>query len=135
MIDSGMVYDDAQKLYDEVAKSGKSLLEEAFNVLFPGSISITSIQFKSQPFKLADIIGVNTTFLPRQEIVRVPTSGLKALKNEVVQTSTDGREAFIVMECGNDTTNNFTVASDLGGPSLANVPLPVSGEYNMNRSL
>ena len=123
-----MVYDDASKLYEEVAKSGKILLEEAFSVLFPSSMSVMAPEFKSRNTKLHDIIAVNTTFFSRREIVKVPTAGLKALKNEVVQTSTDGKEAYVMMECGPDPTTSFAVASDLGGPALKNVPLPVSGE-------
>ncbi len=120
-----MVYDDASRLYAEVAKSGKALLEEAFSVLFPGSVSIASAEFNGASLK--NIVAVNTTFLPRREIIKLPTSGLQALKNEIIQTSTDGKEAYVIMECGSETTNSFAVVSDLGGPSLKNVPLPVSG--------
>ncbi|KAF9025150.1 glycoside hydrolase family 38 protein [Hymenopellis radicata] len=120
----GMAYDDASRLYAEVAKSGKALLEEAFSVLFPGSLSVASSEFNGAPLK--NIVAVNTTFLPRREIVKVPTSGLQVTKNEIIQTSTDGKEAYVIMECGPDTTNSFAVVSDLGGPSLKNVPLPVS---------
>lgn len=127
-----MVYDDAQKLYEEVAKSGKALLEDAFSVLFPGSVSITSPSFKNQAFKLGELVAVNTTFLPRREIVRVPTAGLRAARGEVVQTSRDGKDAYVVMECAGEGQgkegNAYAMVKDVGGASLKNVPAPVSGE-------
>ncbi|KIY67661.1 glycoside hydrolase family 38 protein [Cylindrobasidium torrendii FP15055 ss-10] len=123
----GMVYDDAQKLYEEVAKSGKALLEDAFSVLFPGSVSISLPSFKNQAFKLGELVAVNTTFLPRKEIVRVPTAGLRAARGEVVQTSRDGKDAYVVMECAaGKEGNSYAMVTDVGGASLKNVPAPVS---------
>ena len=41
MLYSGMVYEDAEKLYAEVRKDGESLLEEAFGALFQKSLPIS----------------------------------------------------------------------------------------------
>ena len=93
-----MVYDDAEKLYAEVRKDGETLLEEAFKVIFPPSVSLTDPAFKSK--KTGTIVGFNTTFFPRRDIVEVPLTGAaQRLKSQVVQTSKNGTSGFALLDC------------------------------------
>ena len=62
-----MVYDDAEKLYAEVAADGEDLIDEAFSVLTPRRTVPLS---KASSIKGAgSIIGFNTTFFERREVV------------------------------------------------------------------
>ena len=83
-----MVYEDAEKLYSEVSKDGQMLLEEAFNALLPRTAPLSAApNVKS----LGEIIGYNTTFFPRRDVVKVPLVGAaSALKSKLVQTSKCG---------------------------------------------
>ncbi|KAI0351116.1 hypothetical protein OH77DRAFT_1506678 [Trametes cingulata] len=94
----GMVYDDAEKLYAEVRKEGEALIEEAFKTIFPPSISITDPAMKSK--KTGTLVGYNTTFFPRRDIVQVPLGGAASrLRAQVVQTSKDGSVGLALMDC------------------------------------
>ena len=93
-----MVYEDAEKLYAEVAKEGKALLEEAFKAIFPPSVSLADPAFKSK--KTGTIVGFNTTFFPRRDIVEVPLTGAaQRLKSQVVQTSKNGTSGLALLDC------------------------------------
>ncbi|KAG5643659.1 hypothetical protein DXG03_000539 [Asterophora parasitica] len=94
----GMVYDDAEKLYAEVRKDGENLLDEAFGVLFPDSISLNSTtNLKSLPGS-GKIVGFNTTFFRRSDIIEIPLVGASpAIKSQVLQTSSDGKVGYAVM--------------------------------------
>ncbi len=93
-----MVYDDAEKLYVEVRKDGETLLEEAFKAIFPPSVSLSDPSFKSK--KTGTIVGFNTTFFPRRDIVEVPLSGAaQRLKSQVVQTAKNGASGFALLDC------------------------------------
>ncbi|TFK83854.1 glycoside hydrolase family 38 protein [Polyporus arcularius HHB13444] len=95
---NGMVYDDAEKLYAEVRKDGEILLEEAFKAIFPPSVSLSDPSFKSK--KTGTIVGFNTTFFPRRDIVEVPLSGAaQRLKSQVVQTAKNGASGFALLDC------------------------------------
>lgn len=94
-----MVYEDAEKLYAEVKKDGKHLLNEAFDTLLPKS---TSLSFE-EPLSITgqgSIVGFNTTFFPRLDVVKVPLtgSGGSKLKSKVVQSSKDGSVGYALME-------------------------------------
>ncbi|KAI0742249.1 glycoside hydrolase family 38 protein [Daedaleopsis nitida] len=94
----GMVYEDAEKLYGEVRKDGRALLEAAFKAIFPPSISLTDPAFKSK--KTGTIVGFNTTFFPRRDIVVVPMAGAASrLRSQVVQTSKNGTTGFALLDC------------------------------------
>ncbi|KAJ4488346.1 glycosyl hydrolases family 38 N-terminal domain-containing protein [Lentinula aciculospora] len=97
----GMVYEDAEKLYAEVGKDGKALMEEAFQVLFPNSIPLTP-ETKLQPnTSLNQIIGYNTTFFDRREIVQFPLVGASAgLKTAVAQVDQSSKIGYAVMDNG-----------------------------------
>ncbi|KAI0753803.1 hypothetical protein C8Q74DRAFT_1373733 [Fomes fomentarius] len=94
----GMVYDDAEKLYAEVHKDGKALIEEAFKAIFPPSVSLTDPALKTK--KTGTIVGFNTTFFPRRDIVEVPLTGAASrLKSQVVQASKSGSTGLALMDC------------------------------------
>ncbi|TCD63848.1 Glycoside hydrolase, 38 vacuolar alpha mannosidase [Steccherinum ochraceum] len=92
----GMVYKDAEQLYSEVSKDGEKLIEEALSALFPAALDITDPSIKSTP---GHIIGYNTTFFPRRDVVALPLTGAASrLKSQVVQTSKDGSVGYALMD-------------------------------------
>ncbi|KAF8656490.1 hypothetical protein AX16_002509 [Volvariella volvacea WC 439] len=119
----GMVYEDAEVLYSEVRKEGEKILEEAFDVLFPSSLPLSSLlvspspSLPSSPFSslgrsslslswtspLAkshpEVVAFNTTFFPRMDILRIPLGGgvSPALRGHVLQTSEDGKTGYAVV--------------------------------------
>ncbi|KAI0640866.1 glycosyl hydrolases family 38 N-terminal domain-containing protein [Trametes meyenii] len=94
----GMVYDDAEKLYAEVRKEGEALIEEAFKAIFPPSISLADPTFKLK--KAGTLVGYNTTFFPRRDIIEVPLTGAASrLRSQVVQASKDGTVGLALMDC------------------------------------
>lgn len=123
-VHSGMVYDDAEKLYAEVRKDGDAILEEAFNVIFPKSLPL--IGTKSLPYaRNADIVAYNTTFFSRQDVVEVPL-GLFYLRSELAQTSRDGKTGYALMQCmGGASCGALT-------PGLDASCTPVSGQSSVS---
>ena len=94
---SGMVYGDAEKLYAEVRLSGESLIEEALSILFPESLPFHSTTTSKINFD--KIIGYNTTFLPRWDVITIPLDRVNsALKAQILQVSDDGKEGYAVMQ-------------------------------------
>lgn len=97
-----MVYNDANKLYAEVKASGESLIDEALSVIFPDSLPLhllesTKKKYFKSPYN--KIIGYNTTFLPRWDIIKISLNGANsALKAQVLQASDDGKEGYAVMQ-------------------------------------
>ena len=117
-----MVYDDAEKLYAEVRKDGETLLEEAFKVIFPPSVSLTDPAFKSK--KTGTIVGFNTTFFPRRDIVEIPLAGAASkLRSQVVQASKDGAVGLALMDCRAGGGVSF-------GTGMYSDCKPVSGMFN-----
>lgn len=96
---SGMVYDDAEKLYAEVKESGEALLNEALSVLFPDSLPlIPSLKIRNLK-NYNTIFGYNTTFLPRWDVIKIPLLGVSTtLKSQIMQASDDGREGYAIMQ-------------------------------------
>ncbi|KAG6918486.1 hypothetical protein DXG01_014113 [Tephrocybe rancida] len=104
----GMVYDDAEKLYTEVRNDGEALLDDAFRVLFPDSVALNSSTDLKTLAPTGTIVGFNTTFFRRSDIVQVPLIGANSgLKSQVLQTSNDGAVGFAVM----NTPGGGTVGS------------------------
>ena len=94
---SGMVYDDAEKLYAEVRRDGNQLLADAWTTLFPESYSLSNTAALS---KRGSLVGFNTTHLPRRDVVQVPLgSGAAKLKGQVVQAAQDGSYGYALMDC------------------------------------
>ncbi|VDB95691.1 unnamed protein product [Peniophora sp. CBMAI 1063] len=93
----GMVYDDAEALYAEVAKSAHDLIEHAFRILLPNSVPLLPTN-AAQLTRGAQLIGYNTTPFAREEVVVVPLEGnAKALGGSVVGVSRDGSEGYALM--------------------------------------
>jgi len=71
-----MVYEDAEKLYAEVRKSGEDMINKAFETLLgAGNSALTSsTNLKALP-STTKIVGYNTTFFQRSDIVEVPLTG------------------------------------------------------------
>jgi len=127
---SGMVYDDAEKLYAEVKLSGESLVEEALSILFPDSLPLCSManhKMKYLEDSCDKIIGYNTTFLPRWDVIMIPIDRVNsALKAHILQASDDGREGYGVMQ-----TPASSQVGQLRSPgcSLYTHLLPASGTW------
>ncbi|KZV60805.1 glycoside hydrolase family 38 protein [Peniophora sp. CONT] len=103
----GMVYDDAEVLYAEVAKDAHDLIEGAFRILLPNSIPLLPTN-ANQLTRSAQLIGYNTTPFARRELVTVPLEGnAKALGGSVVQVSRDGKEGYALMSA--DEGSNVAV--------------------------
>lgn len=95
-----MVYDDAEKLYAEVRKDVDALLEEAFSALLGKSAPISQDKPAKSLDSAGNLIGINTTFFPRRDVVKIPLHGASsALKTRVVQTSLDGGVGYALMDC------------------------------------
>ena len=124
-----MVYEDAEALYAEVQKVGGQLLEEAFKVLCPGSISLLrGSSLGTSDFTAGKIIAFNTTPFPRTEVVKLPlTSGNSQLANTILQPAQDGN-GFVVMHSP-EAGGVCTIAT-----SPSDHLIPVSGE-TMNSCL
>lgn len=101
----GMVYEDAEKLYAEVAKDGKRMFEDAVSSYMPGLLPLSVITQPSssgtQTPKVPNgrLVALNTVHHSRREIVEIPLRGPSAikLKSEVVQVSKDGSKAYVMM--------------------------------------
>ena len=122
-----MVYDDAEKLYAEVRKDGQTLLDEAFDVLLGNSVALSpETNVKVLPTS-SKVIGFNTTFFRRSDIIEIPLVGAKpGLKSQVLQTSYDGKVGYAVMYCpgGGSIGALSTPATGLHAQIL-----PVSGAF------
>ncbi|KAK9456114.1 glycosyl hydrolases family 38 N-terminal domain-containing protein [Dipodascopsis uninucleata] len=79
-----MVYDDAKKLYEEVAEKGAKLVEEASEAL---GLSL-------EPFPNSYLVSVSTLPWPRQEIIALSSSEIST--NSVTQKTADDKH-YVVM--------------------------------------
>ena len=116
-----MVYDDAEKLYAEVAKDGKDMFEEAAGALVPGTLPLSALSTSVQtPLSghsgNGRLVGLNTVHAPRREIIEVPSVGPGAmrLRGEVVQVAKDGSKAFAIMETNDVHINGAGLVSAKG---------------------
>ena len=94
---SGMVYEDAEKLYAEVHADADVLVEKALRVLYPGSVPLSS----ASASEILTVFAHNTTPFARRDVVRVPLGegGISA-GNVLLQKTSDGKEAYVVLEGG-----------------------------------
>jgi alpha-mannosidase len=129
-----MVYNDAEALYAEVKKDCEAILEEAFCVLFPGSVPIQPSMRSKSLGGSSKMIALNTTFFPRWDIIRIPSLSKAGpgLKNLVLQTSEDGKEGYAIMHCPGGGS-----VGELKHPSsgLHELIKPVSGEIALQSFL
>ncbi|GAA5842560.1 hypothetical protein JCM5353_008469, partial [Sporobolomyces roseus] len=94
----GLVYEDAEKIYANIASKGGPLLSSALDALLPATVSADSPSFSGSP----DILfAVSTTTLPRRELARIPLSAARALSDAAIQPSRDEYgSAYVVLEVG-----------------------------------
>jgi alpha-mannosidase len=113
-----MVYDDAERLYAEVARDGRDMFEEAVRSLLPDTLPL-SVLSAPTPTGLSShlgkgrLVGLNTVHAPRREVVEVPLVGPGAmeLRREVVQIAKDGSKGFAIMESYDLDTNGAGLMS------------------------
>jgi alpha-mannosidase len=97
---SGMVYDDAEKLYAEVRADTEALVDKALRVLYPGSLPLSSTAPVPTSGKLT-VFAHNTTPFARRDVVRVPLGeGGISSENVLLQRTSDGKGGYIVLEGG-----------------------------------
>jgi alpha-mannosidase len=121
-----MVYEDAEKLYAEVRKSGEMLLDKAFDVLLGtgNSALVPSTRFPTN----AMLVGYNTTFFQRFDIMEVPlASASTGLKSQILQTSGDRKFGYAVMHCEGGGSMGSLCTPEKG---LHNYIMPASGMFS-----
>ncbi|KAK7035350.1 Glycoside hydrolase, 38 vacuolar alpha mannosidase [Paramarasmius palmivorus] len=97
----GMVYEDAEKLYAEVAEKGNQLIDEALKVVYPDSVPFTPTTKLGPNTQLGDIVAFNPTPFPRREVIQLPISGLSpGLRSAVAQVDPDGKFGYALMNNG-----------------------------------
>lgn len=84
----GLAYVDAEKYYAEVLKDGTNLIEEAFEALFPLSLPLD----KTMKLKNEEVIAINTTFIPRREIIEINSTTEGAIQKA------DKTSAFAIVD-------------------------------------
>jgi alpha-mannosidase len=123
-----MVYEDAEVLYAQVKRDGEAILDDALCVLFPGSVPVMPSMRSKSLGGSSKVIGFNTTFFPRWDIIRIPSLAKAgpALKNLILQASEDGKEGYGIMHCAGGGS-----VGELKHPSsgLHELIKPVSGEF------
>ncbi|KAK7001722.1 glycoside hydrolase family 38 protein [Favolaschia claudopus] len=93
LLNHGMVYDDAEKLYDEVREAGRKMLDDALDVILGGHTRLPS-----SAWALDQLVAYNTTFFPRREVVQAPLGNSNnALRTQVAQL--DGNVGYVVVHC------------------------------------
>jgi alpha-mannosidase len=95
-----MVYEDAEKLYAEVARDGKALFKEAISTYLRDIIPLSSIIESQALVGNGRLVALNTVHHTRREVVEIPLVGPTAmrLKSEVVQISRDGSKGYALMD-------------------------------------
>ncbi|GAA6017633.1 hypothetical protein JCM11491_005308 [Sporobolomyces phaffii] len=95
----GLVYEDAEKIYANIAAKGADLLSSALDALLPSTVSVDSSSVISG--SPDTIFAVSTTTLPCRSLARIPLSAARALSDAAIQPSRDGDEtAYVVLEVG-----------------------------------
>ncbi|GAA5929068.1 alpha-mannosidase [Sporobolomyces koalae] len=97
----GLVYEDAEKIYANVASKGLTLLSNALDALLPASVSIDSAASLSG--SRDTLFGVSTTGLARRSLVKIPLATARALSDAAIQpsrTREDDESAYVVLEVG-----------------------------------
>ncbi|GAA5834834.1 hypothetical protein JCM9279_007122 [Rhodotorula babjevae] len=88
----GMVYEDVEQIYAEITKQGVSLLDNALSALVPTSSAALDA------FASGDrLVALDTSAVPRRELVKVPLAAARALEEAAVQRSADGG-AWVLFE-------------------------------------
>ena len=117
---SGMVYKDAEKLYAEVRADTEAVVDNALCVLYPGSVPLSSAATAPASGPLT-VFAHNTTPFPRRDIVRIPLAESRIGSGNVLQTTSDGKEGYVVLEGsagGGLVLPSQISAKDLGGAQI-----------------
>lgn len=100
-----LVYDDAERIYREIAKKGMKLLAEATNALSTGYSSSSSSSTESETQDLASLSLINTLDIPRRELVTVSLehegmsiNQAKAIEQKAVQVLDAGKRALLLFD-------------------------------------
>jgi len=115
-----MVYDDAEKLYAEVRADAEAVVDNALCVLYPDSAPLSSVASAPASGPLT-VFAHNTTPFPRRDIVRVPLAEGRISSGNVLQTTSDGKEGYVVLEGGAGgglVLPSQISAKDLGGAQI-----------------
>ncbi|GAA5820018.1 hypothetical protein JCM10212_006157 [Sporobolomyces blumeae] len=84
----GLVYEDAEKIYANIAEKGSALLESALDALAPSSVSLARASAAPASARAAlgdSIFAISTTLLPRRELVKIPLSLARSLSDAAIQ--------------------------------------------------
>ncbi|KAJ7842331.1 hypothetical protein B0H14DRAFT_3692112 [Mycena olivaceomarginata] len=92
----GMVYDDAEKLYEGVREADEKMLDDALDVILGGHTRAPGVGSATE---LGQLVAYNTMFFPRCEVVQVPLPavGDSALRTQVAQRAADGKTGYAVV--------------------------------------
>ncbi|KAK4688271.1 alpha-mannosidase, partial [Tremellales sp. Uapishka_1] len=95
-----MIYDDAEVKYAAIQKSIAKVLNEAYAVLYAGSLPVSSDEPCSES---GSIFAVNTIQnYSRQAVMEVPLSAHAGLKASSVQISADGQMGYLLVDATSD---------------------------------
>lgn len=102
------MYDDAEKIYNWIAKEAKEIIHEALGILVPKSIPLPAggLVLHKQQVQKGRLIALNTVHAHRREVVPVdinPNGSVDPLlarymKKDLVQVSRDGRTGYVIAE-------------------------------------
>lgn len=90
-----MAYDDAEKIYAEVAAKGSALLESALKALYPSSLPFKSSNSHSGGDEL---IAINTSPYPRRELVKISLESARERSDAFIQLAGDSKGAWVLFE-------------------------------------
>jgi len=97
---SGMVYEDAEKLYAEVCTDTETIVDRVLAILYPSSLPLSAAVPMSSSGPLT-VFAHNTMPFARRDVVRVPL-GKRGINsgNVLLQKISDGKEGYVVLEGG-----------------------------------
>ncbi|KAJ6460174.1 galactose mutarotase-like domain-containing protein [Mycena sanguinolenta] len=89
---SGMVYDDAEKLYAEVREACEEIIDDALDVILGGHTQRLGAAAAAAVTDLDQLVAYNMTPFSRCDVVQVPLpAGNSALRTQVAQLAADGK--------------------------------------------
>jgi len=105
---SFQVYEDAENIYNQIAKEAEAIIHEALKVLAPKIIPLPAgkAALRGQKVQKGRLVTLNTVHARRREVVPVDMSPdavvnpflSRYMKEEAVQVSRDGRTGYVVAE-------------------------------------
>lgn len=90
-----MIYEDAERIYADVAEQGAKLLDDALQHLAPGSRSIDDLSVKAD-----SLICVNTSGVAHRSVVQIPLESARTL-DATVQLDQD-KSAWALFDCSHE---------------------------------